>query len=159
MLGTGCCKVAGGEGGKHRHGQLKHLAWSHSSAPHLLSETSTGSFSPSNLFLSPLHMWCALAAQSAVVHVLCSTRGINMLHMRRRSQWQELAPPLCSLSYQHGFPHPQYPPYFSKSSLDYSSSLQYVLEGTVVNVEGISFALEAVATAAKDHQQGGQNAS
>ena len=61
VLGTGCCKVAGGEGGKHRHGQLKHLAWSHSSAPHLLSETSTGSFS--NLFLSPLHVWCA--AQSA----------------------------------------------------------------------------------------------
>ena len=113
----------------------------------------------SRIFSSLLSTCGAQPRVRAVVHVLCSTRGINMLHMRRRSQWQELAPPLCSLSYQHGFPHPQYPPYFSKSSLDYSSSLQYVLEGTVVNVEGISFALEAVATAAKDHQQGGQNVS
>ena len=49
-----------------------------------------------------LHKWCA-------PHVVwcgtdnSTTSGINMLqllHMRRTTQWQEGAPPLCSLSFQ-----------------------------------------------------------
>ena len=49
-----------------------------------------------------LHKWCAPHVVWCGTHS-STTSGINMLqllHMRRTTQWQKGAPPLCSLSFQ-----------------------------------------------------------
>ena len=85
---------------------VKRLLRSHSSAPLILSHHQPASLLPP--FMNMLFLQIHLTCTNGVLHMRCvthnsTTSGINMLqllHMRRTTQWQKGAPPLCSLSFQ-----------------------------------------------------------